>query len=241
MRDGSQIKGKVIEFEGDLIKYKPFDFLDGPTRSILISNVSKIGYENGRVENFIIVETPQKAVPIQQAEIPQVQNPPIEEQNTSYYPLRIFGRLSGQIWHNEGLSEFFGTNLLYGAGIEKQVSNHFKFGADVDFASKTKDGITFVYTQFGGFIKFSWGNFGEGVVIYSELGVKGISLKGIEGEYSEKYNGIGFSALLGLEIPLGKKVILNLGWNSIFSNVDVDGENLNVGNEIFSAGFLFGF
>jgi len=57
--------------------------------------------------------------------------------------MSIFLRVSGQIWHNEGLSEFFGTNVLYGAGIEKQVSNHFKFGADADLHLKQKKELLF--------------------------------------------------------------------------------------------------
>jgi hypothetical protein len=239
-RDNSEMKVKVIEFEGNLIKYKPFDFLEGPLRSIPISDVLKIVYENGRVENFVIVETPQREVPIQQVEVPQSVTEPVKAENYNYFPMGIFLRVSGQIWHNEGLSEFFGTNVLYGGGIEKQVSTHFKFGGDFDFASKTKDEVTFRYTQFGGFVKFTWGDFGgRNVVIYSELGAKGVSLKGIEGQYSSKGTGFGFSALLGLEISLGAKTTLNLGWNSVFGNITFEDETVNVGNEIFSGGLIF--
>ncbi len=227
-KDKSEIKAKIIEIQEASIKYKLFEFLDGPLRNISISDVFMIIYENGKRETFGTVE--EKPVRISQG----VSAPP------SYYPLRGFARISGQTWHNEGLSEFFGTNPLYGIGIEKQISNHFKFGADFDFASETKDEITFIYNQFGGFVKYSFMNFGgNDILFYSELGVKGVSLKGIEEDYSEKGSGIGFSALIGLEIPLGEKIILNLGWNSVFASINFDGENINVGNEIFSGGLIF--
>lgn len=99
-----------------------------------------------------------------------------------------------------------------------------------------------IYTQFGGFAKFSWGFFGsKSTLFYSQLGIKGISLKDVEDSYSEKANGIGFSALIGLEIPLGEKVTLNLGWDSVFGNLDFNGDKINVGNEVFSGGLLFNF
>jgi len=225
--DKSEIKAKIIEIQETSIKYKLFEFLEGPLRNISVSDVFMIVYENGKRETFGTIEEK----PVQSSQ--GVSTP-------SYYPLRGFGRISGQIWGNEDLSEFFGTNPLYGAGIEKQISDHFKFGADFDFASKTKDETILRYTQFGGFVKFSWGDFGgKNVLFYSQLGVKAISLKDIEDGYSEKANGAGFSALIGLEIPLSKKVILNIGWDSIFGNLDFEGEKINIGNEVFFGGLLF--
>lgn len=241
MRDGSQIKGKVTEFEGNLIKYKPFDFLEGPTRSVSISDVNRIAYENGRIESFVIVETP-KEVPVQ-SEIPTNSKSSSEEnQATSSYPWAVFGRISGQSWHNSDLSEFFGTNPLYGGGIEKQILDHFIIGADFDFASKTKDEVTMRYTHFGGFVKFSWATFGaKTLLLYSQLGVRGVSFRHVEVDYSKSATGIGFSAIPGLEIPLGEKVTLNLAWDSVFSNVTSDGETTNAGSEIFSGGLIYHF
>lgn len=239
-KDKSEIKAKIIEIQESLIKYNLFDFPNESPRTISLSNVFMVIHESGRRETFgdVKEEKPVQSV-IQNTE--SVNQPQYQEaQTNNYYPLRLFGRLSGQIWHEEGLSDFFGTNALFGAGIEKQVSDHFKFGGDLDFASKTKDGATLNYTQFGGFVKFSWGFFGgESILFYSQLGIKGISLNALEDSYSEKASGIGFSALIGLEIPLSRKVTLNLGWDSVFGNVDYDGEKLNVGNETFSAGLLF--
>jgi len=50
--DASEIKAKVLEITDDQIKYKEFDFQDGPTRNINISEVFMIIYENGKIEFF---------------------------------------------------------------------------------------------------------------------------------------------------------------------------------------------
>jgi hypothetical protein len=243
MRDGSLIKGKVIEFQDNLVKYKPFDFLEGPTRSVSISNVAKITYENGRIENYIQVEVP-KEVPVQ-AETPRIDNQPSSQKEATtkkYYPVRAFFRFSGQLWHNKDLSDFFGTNLLGGVGIEKQVFDHIVIGADVDFVSKTKDEITMRYAQYGGYIKFSWATFSSGSpLLYSQIGVRGLSLQDIEADFTDKATGVGFSFLLGLEIPIGKRTTLNLAWDTVLGNVTYQGEQINMGSEIFSGGLVFSF
>lgn len=51
-KDGSEIEAKVLEITDQLIKYKEFDFQEGPIRNINISEVSTITYENGREEVF---------------------------------------------------------------------------------------------------------------------------------------------------------------------------------------------
>ncbi len=51
-QDGTDIEAKIIEITSDAIRYKEFDFQDGPTRSISISEVSVIVYESGRTERF---------------------------------------------------------------------------------------------------------------------------------------------------------------------------------------------
>jgi hypothetical protein len=50
--DGSEVKAKVTEIELDLIKYKRFDNMDGPTYSISKSKVFMIKYENGTKDLF---------------------------------------------------------------------------------------------------------------------------------------------------------------------------------------------
>ena len=51
-QDGSKIKAKVLEITEQQVKYKDFDFQDGPTRNINLSDVFMITYENGQEEVF---------------------------------------------------------------------------------------------------------------------------------------------------------------------------------------------
>jgi len=52
LKSGNEIKAKVFEITDQLIKYKDFDFLSGPTRNLNISEVFMITYENGKKEVF---------------------------------------------------------------------------------------------------------------------------------------------------------------------------------------------
>ena len=56
-KDGSEIKAKVLEITDQQIKYKEFDFQNGPIRNINISEVFMITYENGQKEVFKLNET----------------------------------------------------------------------------------------------------------------------------------------------------------------------------------------
>ena len=47
-KDGSEIKAKVLEITDQQVKYKDFDFQNGPIRNINISEVFMITYENGQ-------------------------------------------------------------------------------------------------------------------------------------------------------------------------------------------------
>ena len=56
-QNGNEIKSKVLEISTETIKYKEFDFQDGPTRNIKITEVFMIIYENGKRETFSTIET----------------------------------------------------------------------------------------------------------------------------------------------------------------------------------------
>jgi len=56
-KDGNEIKCKILEITSDAIKYKDFDFQDGPTRNIEISDVFMVIYENGKREKFTTTES----------------------------------------------------------------------------------------------------------------------------------------------------------------------------------------
>ena len=51
-KDGSTILSKVLEVGQDVIKYKKFDNLDGPTYTIQKSELQSINYQNGAKDTF---------------------------------------------------------------------------------------------------------------------------------------------------------------------------------------------
>ena len=53
MRDQSTVMSKVLEITSTEIKYKKWNNQDGPTYSVLRSEVVSINYENGEVERFL--------------------------------------------------------------------------------------------------------------------------------------------------------------------------------------------
>lgn len=65
MKDGSEIKAKVVEMGVNEIKYKKFENLDGPIYVLTKSDVFMIKYENGQKE-VIQVETNKTEVPTRQ-------------------------------------------------------------------------------------------------------------------------------------------------------------------------------
>lgn len=52
--DGTEINAKIIEVTPDMIKYKLYNFQDGPVYNIYISDVYMIIYENGRKEMYSV-------------------------------------------------------------------------------------------------------------------------------------------------------------------------------------------
>lgn len=232
-KDKSEIKVKVIEIQETSIKYKPFEFLDGPLRSISISDVSSIKYENGNIETF---------TPVSNNSAPVSTYQPSQEISSQpyYYPLRAFAKVSYQVWDSPDVSDGYENNVLLGVGIEQQLSDDFKIGADIDYGPTKSGDYTLSYTQLGAFIKYSWHPFGTNRPnVCGGLGIKDIFLKESGDDYSEKGNSIGFSALLAVEIPFGKKTILDLGWNTVWSKMKFNEADINVGSEIFYAGLIF--
>lgn len=56
MRDGTSILSKVLEITSTEVKYKKYSNLDGPTFSVLKTEVLVINYENGEKESFEVQE-----------------------------------------------------------------------------------------------------------------------------------------------------------------------------------------
>lgn len=51
-RDGQSIKAKITEVNPDNVRYKRFDNLEGPTYTLLLSDIQSIAYENGTTDSF---------------------------------------------------------------------------------------------------------------------------------------------------------------------------------------------
>ena len=51
-RDGQSVKAKITEVNPDNVRYKRFDNLEGPTFTILLSDIQSITYENGTTDSI---------------------------------------------------------------------------------------------------------------------------------------------------------------------------------------------
>lgn len=52
LSDGRVVKAKILELTPDLVKYKKFDNIDGPTYTVPTSDLLKIKYANGSEDTF---------------------------------------------------------------------------------------------------------------------------------------------------------------------------------------------
>lgn len=229
-KDNSVMKVKIIEIQENSIKYKPIEFLEGPVRSISLSEVSHVVYEDGKIETF-------STLPVQSTseEIPSA-----SPQKTTSSKIDLLARVSIQVWDNDELAEFFGTNFSFGAGLEKQLFSHLKIGASFDFAGKSQYEVALNYFHVGGFVKFSWGDFGtSGFLIYTELGPRGIFIQEKEYKSSLTESGFGVSAVLGAHVRINYNLILDIRWDTTWGSIDIEGYKLKMNNNLFSAGIVF--
>lgn len=89
--EGDEIKAKIQEISEDMIKYKEYDFLDGPLRNIPISDVFMVIYENGRRENFASRSTQETTRQTQGETTRRVQDapPPKKGYKGNYFMLGV--------------------------------------------------------------------------------------------------------------------------------------------------------
>jgi hypothetical protein len=59
-QNGEEIKSKILEITIETIRYKEFDFQDGPIRNIIINDVFMVIYENG-IREIITTTTSQQS------------------------------------------------------------------------------------------------------------------------------------------------------------------------------------
>ena len=137
-KDGSTIISRVIEITQAEVKYKRFSNLNGPTYTILKSEVQVINYENGEKETF---EEEAKDDPVpsteKTAEKGSIQNVP--QQDFSYEQLATMGALAqGQSKTESMINKakklkvigWIGGGVLAAAGVACLITGAVQSGSD---------------------------------------------------------------------------------------------------------------
>jgi hypothetical protein len=143
--DKSEIKAKVIEIQETTIKYKLYDFLEGPLRNISVSEVFMIIYENGKRETFNTVSEI-KPVQIQTQTVNTQENSSQQLSSEKNNPSNlgfVFGGKGGfYIPYNQTLSEMYGPGFMYGLIIGYWGN---RSAIELDFKSYSKSGDPYTY------------------------------------------------------------------------------------------------
>ena len=132
--DGTEIKAKVIEIDENVVKYKNFDQLDGPLRSIGKIQVFLIIYANGQREKF---ETPKKEEmqpepkEYQTAEIIKQPFEKPKQDNTltkNYLDMKVE---QAKTMENVGKGMFYGGFIGVGVGFLTAISSSDGIAGDI--------------------------------------------------------------------------------------------------------------
>ena len=143
-RDAKKINAKVMEVNAENIKYKLFEYQDGPTYTLPRSNIVSIIYQNGEVETFEI----KAATPSTPARTTPMQTTPA--QTTSIEPMSITAKQKPCAPKNAfGLD--IGTGVLcdvddpsFGGAIGFRYLHHFSPYFGIDFI-KINTQVDFIY------------------------------------------------------------------------------------------------
>jgi len=252
-KDKSEIKAKIIEIQENLIKYKLFDFLDGPLRSISTSDVIVIKYENGRLETF---EPVSEIKPVQNQTVPQNQPEKYFQQyskkeNVENSPLGfiIGGKGGFYIPYNQSISEMYGAGFMGGfflgywgfhSAIEFDIKYYSKNGepyiiGSVDNADSrltltpaTISGYWIPYSK-NNLITYIGGGFGV-CIIKEEVSMSAFGQTGYD---EEKLTGVELHTTGGIKF---KPFYLEVNFSSI---VVEDYDNVNFGGIVLGFGLFF--
>lgn len=192
-QNGEEIKSKILEITSETIKYKEFEFQDGPIRNINISDVFMVIYENGKRETFTTTES-QKLK----------ENTKNETSNNSYKGRYFmlgtgFGNSYGGLglraqWRmggNQGFGIHAGVGYFPDATILASIG--VKFFPYKDLYINTQFGLTGYESYYGYYYDgYSYYNFNESHTLYGPS-----FLIGGDWTWGKKV-GYGFNAGLGL-------------------------------------------
>ncbi len=216
-RNGDQIKSKVIEITFESIKYKDFDFQEGPVRNIRITDVSMIIYQNGKKETFSSSEP----LPLKPAL--EMRVPPQFEARRRIYQGNYF-------MVGPGIGDSYGG---LGVRIARRFGGIFGFGVQVGLGY----GVQVLTNNY----KTSPFLFTYGAKFYP---YKGIYINAIGATYHDSAKGknmaYGPSFLVGIDQTWGRKVAFGFNAGLGVTRNDQSGYSTNW-IETFDMGFIVRF
>jgi len=202
-KDGSEIKAKVVEIDLQKIKYKEFDFQNGPIRNIDKSDVFMIIYQNGKRENF------------------NNDNPQLKEQKK----IKTQKKSDNTPINKKGFSFIVEANTFYLFFFPKsRFLNYTKYIENIKFKFYVDDDYWFnIFSSFETNISSKY-NFNNTLGIKSGFGVEYLEFTGSSSSDFEsddgRYVGSGYATddinITYLQIPIslvltfGQKIGLNL-------------------------------
>lgn len=169
-KNGEEIKSKVIEITPDAIKYKEYDFQDGPLKSIYSSDAAMIIYEDGRRE---IIES--KAPPASHSQTNTPPPPTVTDDGIKVFGMGFgiaFGGFSpGDVneyieSQYEDVTEFFGSYSIYmceefAVVMTFRPSRMFRFNVAFEAGIAPKIVSVSYYTSYGSSSSTDFYNFGR--------------------------------------------------------------------------------
>jgi hypothetical protein len=155
------------------------------------------------------------------------------------YSWMIGANISYLMWDNSELSDYYEGATLFGITAAKQISDDFKIEAFGNFGKDAGDDAKFEFSQLGGDIKYSWYAFGsEKPNVYSGFGASSITFEESADGETEKGSSLAFLVKIGVEIPLGELILLDIGWTSTWCDMKLYDETIKMGHMLFHGGLI---
>ena len=232
-RNGTEIQTKIIQITDDFIKYKDYSFLDGPLRSLYISEVFMVVYENGQRERFDqiteVEKQPQKeSQKTQTNELYEYrENNTVSSKNESHFALGIgYGNSYGGVGTKVQFIQELGGD--FSIGIQASIGTILDINSDEINSILSYSGGILIYPFKSFYLNLQYGGFG----IYYKANYDFDS-----GSLSFSPELLyGPSVLVGYELFLSEHFGLNLGAGGCY--------DLNGGNQYYYAydvGMIFRF
>ena len=160
--------------------------------------------------------------------------------SVSENPIRVSANICLLNWSNNNISNYYGSMTSFYGAVEKNLSDDFSCELSFLYGKDHNDNYLINHSQVGLSVKYAWYFLGGNRPnVFGKFGGKYLTLKASGDGENETGNSIGFSLGVGVEIPFSQKTFLTGGWDSIYSNMEFDDENVNVGSQIFYVGLIF--